>query len=69
MVVSVFLGKSFNGPKDLQIPIAEPVDVQTHEGKGFAAPGTFALVLLFLVAFVIFVVLNYGWLSVMWEVK
>ncbi len=68
VVVSVFFGQPFRGPQDLQIPIAEPVEMD-EEHKGFAAPGTFVLVLIFIVAFVIFVALNYGWLSVMWEVR
>jgi cytochrome c oxidase subunit 1 len=69
VVVSVFFGKPFNGPQDLQIPIAEPPPPAKEEEGKFVAPGTFALVMLFIVAFIIFVALNYGWLSAMWEVK
>jgi len=69
VVVSVFFGQPFRGPQDLQIPIAEPVKMEEEDHKGFVAPGTFVLVMLFIVAFILFVALNYGWLSVMWEVK
>jgi len=69
VVVSVFFGQPFRGPQDLQIPIAEPPPPAEEDHSGFVAPGTFVLVLLFIVAFVIFVALNYGWLSAMWEVR
>ncbi len=69
VVVSVFFGQPFRGPQDLQIPIAEPPPPGEEEHEGFVAPGTFVLVLLFITAFIIFVALNYGWLSAMWEVK
>ena len=69
VVVSVFFGQPFRGPQDLQIPIAEPPPAGKEDHEGFAAPGTFVLVLLFITAFIIFVALNYGWLSAMWEVR
>jgi hypothetical protein len=35
----------------------------------FPAPGTLVLALMFLVVFIIFYVLNWKWLSMVWEVK
>jgi len=67
VVASVFFGEPLRSKEDMQIPIADVPPPAEH--KGFAAPGTFTLTLIFLTAFLLFTALNWGWLSVMWEVK
>ncbi|MEO5359539.1 MAG: cbb3-type cytochrome c oxidase subunit I [Nitrospirota bacterium] len=70
VVISVFFGKPVTGPVDMQLPLASPLPPETksHESK-FVAPGTFALTIIFMLAFLIFATINWGWLSMMWEVK
>jgi len=40
--------------------------VQTYGSMGFAAPGTFALAMVFLVAFVLYYFINWKYLSQLW---
>ncbi len=68
VVVSVFFGKPLRGPEDMQVPIQAPPP-PAKEHKGFEAPGTLVLTLLFLATLLIFITLNFGWLSAMWEVR
>ncbi len=68
VVVSVFFGPRVNGPEDMQLAIASPPPpAKKHDG--YEAPGTLVLTLIFLAAFMVFFLLNWGWLSAMWEVK
>jgi cytochrome c oxidase subunit 1 len=67
VVVSVFLGQPIRSKEDLQLPIVSPPPAKEH--NGFEAPGTLTLTLLFLAVFLIMVTLNWGWLSIMWEVR
>jgi cytochrome c oxidase subunit I len=54
-------------PKFTPIPPAAPtVAVQTHGSAGFAAPGTFMLAMVFLVAFVLYYFINWKYLSQVW---
>ncbi|MBI4687767.1 MAG: cbb3-type cytochrome c oxidase subunit I [Nitrospirae bacterium] len=68
IVVSVFFGKSLTGPQDMQLAVASPAP-EAKEHKGLEAPGTLVLSILFMVVFLTFIALNYGWLTAMWEVK
>ncbi len=68
VVFSVFFGEPVRGPQDMQLTIAEPPP-PAKEGHGFEAPGTLTLTLLFMGVFLIFLLLNWGWLAAMWEVK
>jgi len=68
VVLSVFFGEPVRGPQDMQLKIAEPPP-PAKEGHGFEAPGTLTLTLLFMGVFLIFLLLNWGWLAAMWEVK
>jgi cytochrome c oxidase subunit 1 len=68
VVLSVFFGEPVRGPQDMQLKIAEPPP-PAKEGHGFEAPGTLTLTLLFMVVFLIFLLLNWGWLAAMWEVR
>lgn len=67
VVTSVFFGEPLKSKEDMQLKIAEVPPFEEH--KGFAAPGTFTLTIIFMAAFLLFTALNWGWLSVMWEVK
>ncbi|MCS7170819.1 MAG: cbb3-type cytochrome c oxidase subunit I [Aquificaceae bacterium] len=67
VVYSVFLGEPLKGPQDMQLQIATPPPAKEH--KGFEAPGTLALTLLFMAVLLVFLLLNWGWLSAMWEVR
>jgi cytochrome c oxidase subunit 1 len=40
--------------------------VQSYGSMGFAAPGTFALAMVFLVAFVLYYFINWKYLSQVW---
>lgn len=56
-------------PNDRPVPIpvtAPTVALQGHGSAGFAAPGTFALALVFLVAFVLYYFINWKYLSQVW---
>jgi cytochrome c oxidase subunit 1 len=68
VVVSVFFGKPIRGKEDMQLPIASPPP-PAKEHNGFEAPGTLTLTILFLAMLLIMVTLNWGWLSIMWEVR
>jgi cytochrome c oxidase subunit 1 len=68
VVLSVFFGEPVRGPQDMQLKIAEPPP-PAKEGHGFEAPGTLTLTLLFMGVFLIFLLLNWGWLAAMWEVR
>ncbi|MFN7065750.1 MAG: cbb3-type cytochrome c oxidase subunit I [Aquificaceae bacterium] len=68
VVFSVFLGAPLRGPQDMQLQIAAPPP-PAKESHGFEAPGTLTLTLLFMGVFLIFLLLNWGWLSAMWEVR
>ncbi|WP_340690361.1 cytochrome c oxidase subunit I [Hydrogenobacter thermophilus] len=68
VVFSVFLGQPVRGPQDMQLQIASPPP-PAKEHHGFEAPGTLTLTLLFMGVFLVFLLLNWGWLAAMWEVK
>lgn len=68
VVVSVFFGTTLRGPEDVQIPIASPAPPAKEHSK-FEAPGTLVLTSLFMATLLIFIVLNFGWLSILWEVN
>jgi len=78
-VVSVFLGKrvdseSSYGTETTRLmkapPIIEPQGGHAAAGKwGFAAPGTFALALLFLATFVVYYAVNWKYLASVWPMS
>ncbi len=81
-VGSVFLGKKIATPgfahvkaKDGVAPTARPVEVAfeahgTNIGTaGFVAPGTFALAMVFLIAFVLYYFVNWKYLSTVWPLS
>jgi cytochrome c oxidase subunit 1 len=47
-------------------PTAPTVAVQSYGSMGFAAPGTFVLAMVFLVAFVLYYFINWKYLSQLW---
>ena len=47
-------------------PTAPTVAVQSYGSIGFAAPGTFALAMLFLAAFILYYFINWKYLSQVW---
>jgi cytochrome c oxidase subunit 1 len=47
-------------------PTAPSVAVQTYGSAGFAAPGTFVLAMVFLVAFVLYYFINWKYLGQLW---
>lgn len=54
-------------PKFTPVPRAAPTVVaQSYGAAGFAAPGTFALALVFLVSFVLYYFINWKYLSTLW---
>jgi cytochrome c oxidase subunit I len=54
-------------PKFTPIPRTAPtVAAQSYGSAGFAAPGTFALAMVFLVAFVLYYFINWKYLSTLW---
>ncbi|MBA4260532.1 MAG: cytochrome c oxidase subunit I [Comamonadaceae bacterium] len=53
--------------KTTPIPRTAPnVAIQSHGSAGFAAPGTFVLAMIFLVAFVVYYFINWKYLSTLW---
>jgi len=68
VVFSVFFGEPVRGPQDMQLQVASPPPPAKEHG-GFEAPGTLTLTLLFMGVFLIFLLLNWGWLAAMWEVR
>ncbi|MBF0336337.1 MAG: cbb3-type cytochrome c oxidase subunit I [Nitrospirae bacterium] len=71
VVVSVFFGQPVRGPQDMQLTMSglPPEDPHGDHASRFVAPGTFTLTIVWMIAFLIFISLNWGWLSMMWEVK
>jgi len=68
VVVSVFFGKPVLSKADMQLTMSDmPPPAKEHHG--FEAPGTFALTIIFMIAFLIFATINWGWLSMMWETR
>jgi cytochrome c oxidase subunit 1 len=79
-VGSVFLGKRIETPGFKYVaardgraapPVPQPVGV-SHAGigtAGFVAPGTFALALVFLIAFVLYYFVNWKYLSTVWPLS
>jgi len=68
VVVSVFFGPKVNGPEDMQLTIS-PLAPAAKEHKGYEAPGTLILTLLFLVTFAVLFFINWKWLAATWWVK
>ena len=58
-------GKLSNQPTPIP-PTPATVTVQSYGSAGFAAPGTFALAMVFLVAFVLYYFINWKYLSQVW---
>ncbi len=53
--------------KTVPIPVfPSHVALQGHGSAGFAAPGTFSLAMVFLVAFVLYYFINWKYLSTVW---
>ncbi|MCD6079211.1 MAG: cytochrome oxidase subunit, partial [Ramlibacter sp.] len=54
-------------PRFTPIPPTAPTAVaQSYGSAGFAAPGTFALAMVFLVAFVLYYFINWKYLGQLW---
>ena len=68
VVASVFFGPKVNGAHDMQLTIS-PLAPAGKEHKGFEAPGTLVLTLIFLLVFVALFVLNWKWLAATWNVN
>ncbi len=71
VVASVFFGSPVRSKEDMfaQMPISPEPPKKEGVHIGYVAPGTFALTLLFMITFLIFAVINWGWLSILWEVR
>jgi cytochrome c oxidase subunit 1 len=67
VVISVFFGPAVKGPEDMQLSIS-PLAPIGKEHKGYEAPGTLVLVLIFLLVFLALFMLNWKWLSATWNV-
>lgn len=67
VVASVFFGPKVNGPQDMQLPIS-PLAPAAKPHKGYEAPGTLVLTLVFLLVFVALFFLNWKWLAATWQV-
>jgi cytochrome c oxidase subunit 1 len=70
-VGSIFFGKRLEGgarqPTFTPIPPTAPsAAAQTYGSAGFAAPGTFVLAMVFLVAFVLYYFINWKYLGQLW---
>jgi cytochrome c oxidase subunit 1 len=70
-VGSILFGRKLEGGKNSNaftpVPRAAPTVVaQTYGSAGFAAPGTFVLAMLFLVAFVLYYFINWKYLGQLW---
>jgi cytochrome c oxidase subunit 1 len=70
-VGSLLWGKSLaagdKSPQFTPIPVTAPTRVvQSYGSMGFAAPGTFVLAMVFLVAFVLYYFINWKYLSQVW---
>ena len=61
------LDEGATSPKFTPIPRTAPTGAaQTYGSMGFAAPGTFALAMVFLLAFVLYYFINWKYLSTLW---
>jgi cytochrome c oxidase subunit I len=67
VVTSVFFGPKVTGKHDMQLTISPLAPERSH--KGFEAPGTLALTMLFLVTFLVLFFLNWKWLAATWNVN
>jgi cytochrome c oxidase subunit 1 len=70
-VGSLLWGKKLDtgnlSPKFTPVPRAAPsVAAQSYGSIGFAAPGTFVLAMVFLIAFVLYYFINWKYLSTLW---
>ena len=64
------LDSGAQSPKFTPIPPTAPsMVVQSYGSMGFAAPGTFALAMVFLVAFVLYYFINWKYLSTLWALS
>ncbi len=68
VVVSVFFGPKVNGKEDMQLVIS-PLAPAAKPHKGFEAPGTLVLTMVFLLVFIALFFLNWKWLAATWNVK
>lgn len=68
VVASVFFGPKVNGPQDMQLKISA-LAPEGKPHKGYEAPGTLILTLLFLLTFLILFFLNWKWLAATWNVN
>jgi len=71
VVGSLLWGKRLDtgsvSPQFTPVPRAAPTTVaQSYGSMGFAAPGTFTLAMVFLVAFVLYYFINWKYLSTLW---
>lgn len=68
VVASVFFGPKVNGPQDMQLKIS-PLAPEGKKHKGYEAPGTLILTILFLLTFLVLFFLNWKWLAATWNVN
>ncbi len=68
VVISVFFGPRVKGPEDMQLTIS-PVAPEAKEHKGYEAPGTLILTMIFLLVFMALFFLNWKWLAATWFVN
>ncbi|HNG14137.1 MAG TPA: cbb3-type cytochrome c oxidase subunit I, partial [Saprospiraceae bacterium] len=68
VVISVFWGPKVNGPQDMQLTIS-PLAPAAKEHKGYEAPGTLVLTMIFLLVFLALFFLNWKWLAATWNVN
>ncbi|MEO5677696.1 MAG: hypothetical protein ABIQ84_09115 [Usitatibacter sp.] len=80
-VGSIFLGKKIEVPGAVRVPVRmgmapppapAPAIPPGHTGvgiAGFVAPGTFAMAMVFLVAFMLYYFVNWKYLSTVWPLK
>jgi cytochrome c oxidase subunit 1 len=78
-VWSVFLGRRIPGPGYQRVgaregmappvPVAATPVIASHGSAGMVAPGTFALALVFLAAFVLYYFVNWKYLSTVWPLS
>lgn len=68
VVISVFFGPKVNGPQDMQLKISA-LAPEGKPHKGYEAPGTLVLTLVFLFTFLVLFFLNWKWLAATWIVN
>ncbi len=68
VVISVFFGPRVNGPQDMQLAIS-PIAPEAKPHKGYEAPGTLILTIIFLLVFMALFFLNWKWLAATWNVN